>query len=285
MPTFSLITKAGQGRSATKDADRQRTYTVPYQVESDDPAGSEAEVLTYVEGQVGLIGTAHPDDDGAFLRSIRIQEDADDGCSWSVTCEYGPWEAREESPLDEPPEVSIDWAPRERIAERDYNGVAVVNSANDPFDPAIVRDDTRVVIRVSTNEAIYPLQLASAYRDTVNDAAVTIDGVTFAAKTIKAAAPKARRQYHPSVGFYWRIDYEFEIAPETWVHKQIDNGFRYLASATVRKQALTDDGQPVSAPVLLDGSGGRLAPNGTPVVLEFDLYEPKDFQAGFTFFT
>ncbi|QDV34009.1 hypothetical protein [Tautonia plasticadhaerens] len=294
MANFSLIQPPGKGRSGSKDAQRQRSYSVPYQVESDDPAGTEAEVLAFVEGQVGTIGAAHPGDDGAFIRSIRVQEEAEDGCSWSAEVEYGPWEPMEESPLEEPAEVAIDWAPRERVVERAWaedggswglTGV-ITNSAGDVFDPPVVRDDSRPILRISTNEPSYPIALAGLYRDTVNDADVSIGGHTFAAKTLKAAAPKARRQWSPNVagGFYWRIDYEFEINEETWVHQQLDNGFRYLDSGSF-KQALSSDGQPASSPVLLDGSGAQLAAGGDPVALEFDLYEPRSFQAGFTFFT
>jgi hypothetical protein len=55
---------------------------------------------------------------------------------------------------------------------------------------------------------------------------------------------------------YWDEQLEFEADPDTWDLKWYDQGFNYLASASVRKAILGPDKQPVSSPQFLDGSGG-----------------------------
>src|SRR5687767_9484136 len=97
-------------RGSGTDGQFQNTYTRAFRVTTDTRyTGSRAVRLapgidignTYSIGVDG-VDAWFEEDTGAACRSIRADEDGPDGLSWIVTVEYGPWEPREESPLDEP---------------------------------------------------------------------------------------------------------------------------------------------------------------------------------------
>jgi hypothetical protein len=115
--------------------------------------------------------------------------------------------------------------------------------------------------------------LADTYRDTVNLA-------TFFGSppgTVKCKSITAKRAWSPNVagGYYWVVTYLFEFNRDGWTSRPLDLGFRQLVSGT-RRQIIID-GQPATSPVPLNGSGGVLAPGGTPVFLAFELYPAANY--------
>jgi hypothetical protein len=287
MPPTITITEDFRGRNAGVSEDFQSTYTRVFKVDTDDchvgPKAVKA-ALTLAIGQPYRIGTSGTDawfeeDLGAVLKSVDLTCDSPDGRQWTVTAQYGPWttKPREESPLDEPEEVEIGGEQYERICDADVAGAAVTNSAGDYFDPPVTRDDSRPSLVIVRNEAYDAPDLSADYSDTVNDA--TFFGQ--AAGNVKCGVITRRRQWHQAVpgGFYWKTTYPFSLNRDGWNKSILDQGLRRLEGTPAQRKQIAVDGQLATSPVLLDGSGGVLAPGGTPVFRSYQVYPSRDFSA------
>jgi hypothetical protein len=133
-----------------------------------------------------------------------------------------------------------------------------------------------ILLNIVRNEATFSPTLAQTWKGTVNDAVFSIAGDDFAAGTVKIADITSELSYNPECGWYWPVNYQFEIDPDGWKAKLLDQGMRTLVSS--KKVTMVDDaGKEVSTPELLDGAGAKLAVAATPVVLEFDVLPESDF--------
>jgi hypothetical protein len=77
------------------------------------------------------------------------------------------------------------------------------------------------------------------------------------------------------------MKYSWDIDPNTWKVKVLNQGFRELKSGKL-VQVMGDDGEPVNDPVLLDEDGLKLdyPVDDTSIVFkEFQLLETADFTA------
>jgi hypothetical protein len=282
------INETFDGRQADVSEDSQSTYTRTFEAHTGDPRIGAVLVkaaLSLAIGQPYSTGFTGEADAGAVLLRVALSCNADDGCTWAITASYGPWteRPREENPLDEPEELEYGGEQFERIADVDVDGNAIVNSAGDYFDPPVVMDDSRPLFTITRNEASFSASVADSYRDTTNDA--TFFG--FAAGTVKCGFITAVRKWHAKVPghFYWTVKYPFYLNRDGWTKSLLDQGLRKaeLVGATLTRKQITIDGQLATSPVLLNGTGGVLAPNGTPVYLEYRVYPESDFSTfGFT---
>lgn len=266
------------GRSGAIDENFQGTYTRNFEVQTDDPltgiiaVRNAPGIAIGTPYSIGTIGASYYEEDpGAFAKSIRAQQDGKEPTKWQVSIEYGPWQSREANPLEEAPKVSYGFAQFQMVVWRDKDGLAMLNSAGDPIDPPVVRDESRMVINITRNEATYDPDLADTLKDVVND------GVWRGrpARTWKAAAPTGDPANHPACGDYYVVKYQFAYNPDTWDWYQLDQGYREVVSGA-RKLIMLDNA-PASSPVPLNGSGGKLAVGGTPVFRQFKLYKEIDF--------
>ena len=149
-----------------------------------------------------------------------------------------------------------------------------MNSAGDWFDPPLVRDDSRPVLTIVRNEADFDPEIADSYRDTVNDDYF----FGAAAGRVKCVSITGKQLFSADVlpgGFYWVVTYTFQFNRDGWASPLLDQGFRRLVSGS--RRAILVDGQPASAPVLLDGSGGVLTPGDPPVYQTYHLYLEADY--------
>lgn len=287
------ITEKLEGATAELDNRRQATYARVFQVESDTLKLRPGTAINAVMSTYGIqIGTAYKvldpadnatvleEDAGSFCQKISssLQGQADDGCTFDVSVSYGPAGGDSQvfpaNPVDHPIKISWGFARYEKVVEEDTDGKAIVNSAGDYFDPPITTDDTRPVLKIVRNEATYDPILADNWKDRVNEDAWWI----FKPGTVKAGEFTAELAYNPECGFYFVVSYEFEINPDGWKRKVLDQGLRTLDPDTDKVAAILDDkGQPVSSPVLLDGNGGKLASGDDPVFMEFEIYKTATF--------
>jgi hypothetical protein len=282
----------GQAEDLTRVLSREWT------VETDSPKVGPVRVMTAWGAHCGVaigthykVGTA-PDplavppvagdpwfeeDTGAFARSINCEQVDESGFQWLVRVEYGPQSydvEKKEDPTEEEPSVEWDFDPHEEIADLDRNGDPIVNTAGDPFDPAVMRDRTDPVLTVTVNVAD-PFDFETAYNfcDSVND------DVFFGApaRYVKIKSIKARRQRAASGVRYWQITYVFAFNRKTWDKVILNQGRREKISG--QRRLILIDNAPASDPVPLDATGQKLAPGDAPVFLTFELYTPQDFSA------
>lgn len=277
------------GATAKLNQQRQANYSRVFQVICDDPRTRPGTALLAVGFEIGqeykVIDpndgvTVLESDDGAFVTSISCQlaSAADDGCQWDVSVEYGPGGGESAvfpaNPVEHPIKISWGFAKHEVPVETDIDDKPIVNSAGDFFDPAPTRDDSRPVLKIVRNELTYDPLLALDWKDRINEDS----WYGFEPGTVKAGEFPGELRFNAECGFYYEVSYEFEIQPDGWVKKLLDQGMRTL-NATSGKLAnvLDEKGHQVSSPVLLDGSGQKLASGADPVILEFNIYKTARF--------
>jgi hypothetical protein len=257
-----------------------RTYLMLFDV-------SDSEV--YVRNSTGhALYSAHPDQANTYLVSIGVTasgETADDDGTparlWTVDLEYGTLAAGvvPGGPLAQPPRWSLTPYPVEEPAYVDFDGQPILNSAGDPFNPPLTYERLKYTFTVTRNEASPDLGTILALSNKVNAA----DWLIFAAQTAKTLpieVPAAEFDNETSTLFY-PMKYSWDIDPNTWKVKVLNQGFRELKSGKL-VQVMGDDGEPVNDPVLLDEDGLKLdyPVDDTSIVFkEFQLLETADFTA------
>ena len=286
MAVISVEPAPPGGRSGNQGADWRRAYTRAWVVITDDVNDGPKTVREALPVALGMsyYVSETEKDLGAFVNNIRVDEDsrAEDGYQWIATVEYGPYQPLEhpQSPLDEQPRISWSWAQFERIAERDVDDEAIVNAANDAYDPPPMRDDSRPVLQLVRNEANFDQTLADQYRDKVNSTSF------FGADpgVVKVQNISANRVLHPDIGYYWEVSYEFHFKSEGWHFFILEQGMNkivydpgIIGDVGAKEKMKDRKGSELSAPALLDDLGQQLATGGTPVFSEWIVYEEVDF--------
>ena len=200
---------------------------------------------------------------------------------WEVDVEYTTdidkdKEEESDDPLLQPDVVTFGFEAHRKIAYGDPNEpIPIVNSANQPFDPPLMIDDSRPTLTVVRNELAFDPIQAIAFQDAINDdpfvgadiEQVKVKGIT-ATKEIQLGNPEVK---------FWRVTYVFVFARETWKLRPLDTGtrvfqdppFDFLFKPYIEKGVVTE--------ILLDGEGNKLATGAPPVFLEFDVYKKKTF--------
>jgi hypothetical protein len=165
----------------------------------------------------------------------------------------------------------------ETVPYQDKDGSPVVNSAGDPFDPPLMRDDSRPILTYKRNQALFIPSMAQQYRDAVNsDSLLGADP-----KTVKIADVQCEMALDPIIGVYNRVSWEFHFAslPNGWKFSVLDQGCKQLNSDSSSQEVINFFGTPTNSPVLLDGNGSPLPPGEDPVFLTFEGYDELSFAA------
>ncbi len=267
---------------------------------------------TYERGN-SLVDPFYETDDFSFCVGIRAYCTGGDGCDWAVDVAYEPidpqvFDEYVENPLLAPMEIDPQTVKYQRSIDVDYDqatidatgsGKPIVNSADDPFDPPVMRDHSRYVLTVVRNEAIDIRQAVNGvywddskpelYNDHVNK--TTFFGR--APHKVKVDSITARIAWHPGLydpttspplsGYYAQVTYVYHINPETWDAKPLDQGYRKKDPTTHVQQQILIDGIPATSPVLLDGTGKPAVPDVTthkipPTYLSFQVYPAVDLR-------
>jgi hypothetical protein len=215
-------------------------------------------------------------DNYAFATKIdaQIDPDCNDDSSWVVTVDYAPYDPTQfpENPLNHP--LKISWGENrfDQPCIVDRNGNPVINSAGDYFDPPITIDDSRPTLRIVRNEQQYSPTYALSWKDTLN----TDSFFGFPPLSVKMSTPLGELEYNPICGFYYVVTYQFEINPNGWKKWILDQGMRQIVSG-VKQKILDDQGEDISSPALLDGTGVKLQTGGSPVAIPFEVYQEADY--------
>lgn len=272
------------GRKAADDAaDTKywRTYYVSLASETDGPAGALA--------AIGLpaVGDSHPDDAAAIVR-VRNAEPLDgDPKVFKVTIQYSKpaQQGWVPDPIARPVEVSWDFLHSTEDANHEHsydpiiNGRRIENTAGELFDPPVVRDVNRPVLRMSRNEAQFNPIAAVGFMDTVNSDVWLGVPIGMA----KLSDIRATRFIENNI-WYWRVTYEFHFKWDGWQARILNQGFRHwhrsLADQTKVFAEITDEnGQAYSEPTLLAADGTVLPEGAAPVWRPLD--DPTTYPSGY----
>ena len=295
MSIVGLTPMMGPGdRAATLDVGAGKAYTQRFRVETNNQNDGPATVIAqlgYYYGQKYLIG--YPGggldfDQFAYLNSIHLDSDSEDGLFWIATFSYAWYDAstvgggKEQNPLDMPIEVNWGWRDYEMVIEVDIDGKPVLNTANDPYDPPVMIPDPRRTMTVVRNEATISFGLIDQYHNAINTD--NWAGVQPFFAHCLSITPK--NTFHQLVGWYYQVTYEFEfISPrqaatigssgggETQGFRKLilNQGLRALNKNTGKKYHVIYRNVPVSRPVLLDVNGYEIDEANLPGAFVLNL--------------
>lgn len=283
-----------EGATSKQDKTFQTSYTRVFQVVTDDHLTRARAVRLAITSSAGIAIGSHyqvvdpadgttviEQDTASFCTSISaaVAGSSDDGCQWDVTIEYAPSDGSPTfppNPIDHP--LKLSWGSQlvELPVKYDRDDNPIQNSAEDFFDPTPTVMKYLILLNIVRNEATFSPTLAQTWKGTVNQHIFSIAGEDFAVGTVKIADITSELSYNGECGWYWPVNYQFEIDPDGWKAKILDQGMRELVSS--KKVTMVDGaGKEISTPELLDGAGAKLASGAAPVVLEFDILKEKDF--------
>lgn len=203
---------------------------------------------------VGSVYSLFNDDDSVATCVNVDVEETDNPFVWFGTVEYDTdrvVSALTDSPLNQPAVIRVVSASYERPFDKDWQGIPVVNSSNEKFDPPFTLEEKRSVITITRNEASFDDSLITAYEDTVNLSAYGEAEPGYA----KLNSIHGEKQISNGIEF-WSVTYEIEKSPlfGYWLFA-LDQGFRDIDGKLFRDLR---DYTPLSNPTLLNGRGGRL---------------------------
>lgn len=277
-------------RTGGLDASWKRSYRRAWRIQTDTPFTGALAIRQAIPVSLGKRyemtdggGSVLEFDNFAFAVRVECSIDpaAEDDCTWVATVDYGAYDPTQfpENPLNQPLKISWGGSRFERVVEetiedQDGNKQTVLNSAGDYFDPPVLVDDSRPTLRIVRNEKKYDPQYAILWKDTLNKKVF----FGFDPHTVKMTMPTGDLEYNPICGFFYVVTYEFEVNPDGWRKRILDQGIRTLDGSGNVSPAVDHDGNAVTSPVLLDGSGGQLASGDDPFYLEYDVYNEADFE-------
>lgn len=276
-----LASKIWDNREGSDGDNGVRTYTQVWRVQTDNKWDDAATVLSSTGAGIPFRGMLHPTDNAAYCRSVRARNEGASPFWWTVTANYSTEREINDSPLDDPAEISWDGEQYQEVVVYDTNGKAVLNSAGDPFDPPPMRDRTRRTVDIRFNLAAVPTWILD-YEDAVNSAAIYIDGLPVAAKAAKCGPVRVSPWKERNDIRYREINLTIHLNKDLWRLQVLDQGFRTInATDPTLRDNVTNDGDSLepTLPVLLDGGGSALADPSlaNAVFLPFDVYPAVDF--------
>lgn len=186
----------------------------------------------------------------------------------------------EENPLDDPPVVRFNRNTYQKPALVDKDGVAIVNGADESFDPPVMRTFHSPVLNIVRNEASFSPSAQYQLEDVVNS-----DAFAGAPAGHWKMSPPIAEKFTRGSYTYWRVEYEIEYSEQPWNPTGImAQGYRYRKSAGGPSQVYLDPATntPPSGPLLLklDGTESPVSPvDGTrlPYFHEFNFYQEIPF--------
>ncbi len=252
-------------------------YTHIFQVILDTVGANPARSARLADG-VPDIGDQHPIDTSAYVLGVDVHP-TESRLIWNVHVKYQTthfiYPTPKPNPTDEAP--SIRWGAWSRTIAIDKNkdGDAILNAAEDPFDPPIEGEEYHLELTVVRNEAAHNPLTAAGYYGAVNNATATICGLevtTRKAKCVQWSGDSAERNGYS----YYVVTYKIRFNLNTWDKKILEQGMNYK-DGSKKKHIVGDDNEPVDSPQLLTAAGAVLALGGTPVFKTSRVAPEKNF--------
>jgi hypothetical protein len=274
--TVTYLQEDAGGRTAT-NSKGIRTYTRVFLFETDSQADDAWEVGSHPDAP--RIGQAFRD---AWCIS-STPSCIEPWKGWSITAEYSSEREMNEDPTQDPIQIRVYTEQFQKPAVFNKDNQLIVNSAGDPYDPPPMMDDSRRVLSLSRNVPYCPSWVLD-YQDAVNSDTFTALGVTYAIGTGKVQSVSlSNAQKRNNIDFH-TLEILIHLQRDGWILKTLDAGFRELNySGELINILNAGDGERVSAPVPLNGSGAALAnPSPTNNVLRSDVvYNTQPFSVLF----
>ena len=263
-------------RTASKSSTektRTRIWQIVYDSTSDGPDTAEDDTGISLWDQ-------HPTDTDCYAQEFSTNET--ENFVYEVTVTYKTLDpdrtqACELNPLACPLEISWSTTTSEEIVDVETDGTtAIVNSAGDPYNPAVTREVSGIQLDASWNVASFNGATAFALDNRVNSD--TFEGA--APGTLKISGIKANTQRHEDIGTYWRVSLTMKYKPSGWQATLLDAGMRKLDAGD--RAPILINGREITDSVPLDGAGDVLAPNGAAVFNTHNIYFTLNYTSTFS---
>lgn len=314
-----------KARKSEKSLQDGITGTRLFNVYSDTEDETEANVYSAVTTFSGVdLGVAFPGAITALCVSMNADRNSEDRLTWTVTCQFkSVLNQLEQSRIDYPNPLDrtakITWSARTvqtavtrmQMAQKtltdsaytnfvaaDYvfNGYFhnVANTMNDPFDPPLEVPVTEWIATITKNITSAPSWFGT-YENAVNNADVTLDGLTITKGCGKLEGIKLSEKMKENGTVYRQLSFNIIVrpfrplrpsetdAPEPWDVEVLNEGMRTFGATSGWKNITDTNGNSVSKPVPLNRSGAPIDPSGAPIPessLYWMLFRPfnrKDF--------
>lgn len=274
------------GRGGDSEGIDATTAVRRYRITTDDKHDTEQTIAA--SGLLPARHSALPENIFLTLRRLSLENIQETPRVWEATLTYSSEpidQEREERDLQPNPLLrrrTLEWTTnqyREGVL-KDRDNKAVVNSAGDFFDPPPEKDASYWVASISKNVAQVPAFMAEV-DNPINEDDVDLGGITWPAGTFRLSNLRISDEQKENGYSFFVLSYQLEYRKAGWALKIPDNGMREKdpGDSTKRIHIKDDNEEPVTSPVLLDGSGNRLADPSpdNAVNLTFDIYEELDF--------
>jgi hypothetical protein len=277
------VSKTGERSSLTGTSVRQ------YEVLCSSATDREQTILD--SGNLPSIGDSLPGNAALTLKRYSFsQRQADARKLWDVSCYYDNRPDEYEDPTANPPDirygfvqysVATGWSYAYNtgtglITDTFDNPTApIVNAANQFFDPAPEIPLSRLQIQISRNERYFNPLWAYTFNDSVNQSAVTIAGVTYAARCIRMVGIEAAKLWDNAKVPYYSVTYTMQAQHYTYDLRLVNRGLMQVTtdSADNDWEWVEDaNGKEITTEVNLDANGRAQGPNDTPIQLVFRIH-------------
>jgi len=167
---------------------------------------------------------------------------------------------------------------------QDKNGNAIMNSANDPFDPPATIDNNQLIVTISSNHKAIPPWVLD-YQNAVNAAAFTVSGLSIGQGNAKVNRITVGSRQVRGTESYYSLSTEMHIKKTGWRLEPLDSG--------MQQKEIGADNQPTgklipiyladqeiaTAPFPLDGNGlaDYDSTPATATFLDFQVHDELDF--------
>lgn len=172
--------------------------------------------------------------------------------------------------------LSFQITTRQEPTDRDANNNTIVNSAGDPFDPAVQKEVSTVIITILKWQTSYSANTALTFVNCANSVAMTVTGVGAVGVNCMRCLNYGPIDKIATVATRFQCAYQFEYDPNGFYHRILDKGYRgwYIRTGETTKRIghiMDMNRQPVASPVLLN--------NGMPVMAEAYVADDGKFGA------
>lgn len=260
----------------------RKTVTRQYQVISDTPQEDVQTVLDaspYTTGDIFVDAGTNIDNE-LILENIEAAQDDSNPFVWMLTLTYVPNATLPKMNTDL--QVEVSFRSRSVPFQKAYDEgifamrvVDVVNSVFDPFDPPPMTEEKNVVYSIQKvyEPSFMSLNTLLDYNDSIN----ADEWMGHAAKTAKMNIKLSR--VRDGTAFFYKVNFEIEIRPDTWVRKIMNRGYRYRPDAFAAPvwARIPKMGDTVPKPVLLNADGTKRADNELPIYLNFNEYRQRSW--------
>ena len=274
------VNEIWSGRTGDTNAEDLRTYKRIYRVITDDFLDAAQVVLDAIP--IPVMGAAYETDYENDLKALVVAKSAsqaeDDPNVWEVTVSYSTSTSEEEQaedqtedPTEEPPRYSVAFRKVNKVLEKDTEGTCVKNSAGQSFDPPIEYEEVLTEISMTRNQANFDMGLAADYQMATNSDTFQLNGYSITPYKAKLDGISASKMSKKGVR-YWEVTYTILLNKNGWNPLEILQQGLYKLSSGDLIPCVDENGDPVTAPVLLDAAGAQLAVGGTPIYASFKPY-------------